>query len=366
MSITKTTRNPANPAANAANTTATATKKRLTAKQKAAIEKQTAGGIAAILNAEKQRAAQSQTQASGGKGNGNGGAKVKAAATPNGKRRKSKSDTPAPNGNEKITAQNVERIARAIAIKALKTVIDKAGGSAYAAIYNLQNGLFADCKLIDYKGEKGERVASGVISDGYDVAQTAALFLVRYIGKPLNAPVDGGKTIDKKGQPVTILRACFRAVNRYIMAQRQVAAKVDGGQTLTDYNGLFITAPRGYDVPTYTDYAMLKALITAAKLSPKEKQILSLRLSGKSRAQIVFVFSGLSVIEYAAAMDKANITPAAVAARELLKRVENTTQKQIARMIAKFSAPDFLAAAAKITPDFAEKLQRLASKRGKH
>ena len=162
-----------------------------------------------------------------------------------------------------------------IAVRALKTCYQK-GGQPF--IYALYCGLVADIT---------ENKKTGApLSDGYDIAQTASAYLCEYIGKTLQDKTTDGQT-DKDGQPVTILRACFRAVNRYIMGERQHDYKrvyVDE----IDENGatLYYEIPAEWDTPTATDYKHITAVIKALNLTSRQAQILRYRLSGKSIHQI--------------------------------------------------------------------------------
>lgn len=267
-----------------------------------------------------------------------------------------------------ITADTVNDFATIIARTALRTVLNRSGEKAFNAILALRNGLNSDCKVLtEYYKQAAAAAKSGikatVISDGYDVVQTANAFLWQFVGQPLNAPVDGGQTVDKKGNPLTIRRAAYKAVNRYIMNARQIAAKEKGLIIATDGNGNIARAPIVYALTTYHDITIVSQLITAAKLSPTQKQILKYRLSGKSRAEIAFLLSGLTVDERRAAMDKSDTSEKAKAARDILKKSENSTQKQIARMIAKFAATEYAAAAINISPLFVEKCQKIAAKK---
>lgn len=179
------------------------------------------------------------------------------------------------NPAEIITADNVQTMGERIAVRALKTCYQK-GGQPF--IYALYCGLVADIT---------ENKKAGLpLSDGYDIAQTASAFLCEYIGKTLQDTTTDGQT-DKDGQPVTILRACFRAVNRYIMGERQHDYKrvyVDD----VDENGatLYYEIPAEWDTPTATDYKHITAVIKALNLTSRQAQILRYRLSGKSIHQI--------------------------------------------------------------------------------
>lgn len=176
---------------------------------------------------------------------------------------------------EIITADNVQTMGERIAVRALKTCYQK-GGQPF--IYTLYCGLIADIT---------ENKKTGApLSDGYDIAQTASAFLCEYIGKTLQDTTADGHT-DKDGQPVSILRACFRAVNRYIMGERQHDFKrvyVDD----IDENGatLYYEIPAEWDTPTATDYKHITAVIKALNLTSRQAQILRYRLSGKSIHQI--------------------------------------------------------------------------------
>lgn len=176
---------------------------------------------------------------------------------------------------EIITAENVQTMGERIAIRALKTCYQK-GGQPF--IYSLYCGIVADITE--------NKKAGAPLSDGYDIAQTASAFLCDYIGKTLQDTTTDGQT-DKDGQPVSILRACFRAVNRYIMGERQHDFKrvyVDD----IDENGatLYYEIPAEWDTPTATDYKHITAVIKALNLTSRQAQILRYRLSGKSIHQI--------------------------------------------------------------------------------
>ena len=170
-----------------------------------------------------------------------------------------------------ITAENVQTIGERIAIRALKTCHQK-GGQPF--IYSLYCGLVADIT---------ENKKTGApLSDGYDIAQTASAYLCEYIGKGLHDKTADGQT-DKDGNPVDVLRGCFRAVNRYIIGERQREYKrvyVDE----IDENGatLYYEIPAEWDTPTATDYKHITAVIKALNLTSRQAQILRYRLRGLS------------------------------------------------------------------------------------
>ena len=176
---------------------------------------------------------------------------------------------------EIITAENVQSLGERIAVRALKTCYQK-GGQPF--IYSLYCGIVAD--ITEHKK------TGAPLSDGYDIAQTASAFLCDYIGKTLQDTTTDGQT-DKDGNPVTILRACFRAVNRYIKGERQYDFKrvyVDD----IDENGatLYYEIPAEWDTPTATDYKTVTAKIAEMGLSMNEKKFLTYRLRGYSLEKI--------------------------------------------------------------------------------
>lgn len=179
-----------------------------------------------------------------------------------------------------ITAANVQTIGERIAIRALKTCEAKSGMPFMHKLYADLIGDIAERKndsdpLSDvYNGDP--------LSDGYDVADEAIVFLVPYIGKRLSDPTADGQT-DKNGDPVSIKRACFRAVNRYIMGERQREYKrayVDD----TDENGktLYYEIPAFWDLPTFEDFRKVNEMIASLDLPVRQSQVLRYRLRGDS------------------------------------------------------------------------------------
>lgn len=171
-----------------------------------------------------------------------------------------------------ITPDNVQTIGERIAIRALKTCYQK-GGQPF--IYALYCGLIADIT---------ENKRTGApLSNGYDIAQTACAYLCEYIGKGLHDKTADGQT-DKDGNPVDVLRGCFRAVNRYIMGERQREYKRVYVDEIDEKTGatLYYEIPEFYDIPTATDYKRVADLIGQLDLPQRQKQVLRYRLRGLS------------------------------------------------------------------------------------
>lgn len=173
------------------------------------------------------------------------------------------------NANEPITWTNLQTISERIGLRALKTVYAKSGDDMIRRLYN---GLVID--ILSNENNVNEN-----LSDGYDVASTAKMFLCEYIGKTLDATADNGEK-DKDGNPVSILRACFRAVNRYIMGERQRVFKsiyIDDIE-----NEQLLIVPFQWDIDNITDYNAVNDIIKSLNLSEREKQALNVRMRGKS------------------------------------------------------------------------------------
>lgn len=201
---------------------------------------------------------------------------------------------------EIITADNVQTMGERIAVRALKTCYQK-GGQPF--IYSLYCGIVADIT---------ENKKTGApLSDGYDIAQTASAFLCDYIGKTLQDTTTDGQT-DKDGQPVSILRACFRAVNRYIMGERQREYKRAYVDEIDEKTGatLYYEIPEFWDIPTATDYKTVTAKIAEMGLSMNEKRVLTYRLRGVSLEGIARIIGA----------DKRNVTT-------YLQRIRTKAQK---------------------------------------
>ncbi len=148
-------------------------------------------------------------------------------------------------------------------------------------------GRIAATALKAYSEPEIVTVKTGApLSDGYDIAQTACAFLCAYMGKTLQDVTTDGQT-DKDGNPVTILRACFRAVNRYIMGERQHEYKRLYVDEIDEKgNALYYEIPEFWDIPTATDYKTVTAKIKALNLTARQAQILRYRLRGFSVHQI--------------------------------------------------------------------------------
>lgn len=174
--------------------------------------------------------------------------------------------------NEPISAENVKLMGEMIALQALRTV--KKFDIRIAD--KLYIGLIKD---LHHMNEVGY-----IVSDGYDVAQTAICFLYQYAGK--KASEICGK--DKRGKEVTIKLACYREVDHFINLLRNrpdrrgtVVESID----FTDYKALPMDPVNCFE-QEQTDYSKYDELVSALQLSALEVAILNCYMNGMRQAEV--------------------------------------------------------------------------------
>ena len=175
------------------------------------------------------------------------------------------------NYTEKITAGTIYQKANSIAVKALLTNYQKSGSKFTRKLY---------ISAVRY-------AKSGNITDdgngGADIVQEVALYLSHYIGRDITDADDSGAE-DANGEPITILRGAFRAVQTVITARRTTASKV---AFLEDYdNGALVRVPREWDIDSVCDLREIEEKIDSMNLSGTQLDVLRMRLQGKGCKQI--------------------------------------------------------------------------------
>lgn len=158
-----------------------------------------------------------------------------------------------------ITADNIKKIGELIALLTIRTVMCRSGKN----LYRLYDGLIKDCNksndsLVEY-------------SDGYDIAQTATLFLCEHIGKRL-----GGNYTTTRGNVISIKQACFRFTDRYLDKQftRHLAHTTAISDSVASSSITFI------DDESDNDYAAVDALVERMQLTQGEYDVLCAYMSG--------------------------------------------------------------------------------------
>lgn len=157
-----------------------------------------------------------------------------------------------------ITADNIKKIGELIALLTIRTVMCRSGKDLYC----LYDGLIKDCNksndsLVEY-------------SDGYDIAQTAMLFLCEHIGKRL-----GGNYTTTRGNVISIKQACFRFTDRYLDKQfaRHLAHTTAISDSVASSHISFI------DDESNNDYTAVDALVERMNLTQGEYDVLCAYMS---------------------------------------------------------------------------------------
>ena len=169
---------------------------------------------------------------------------------------------------EPISKDNVKLMGEMIALQALRTVKK----------YDLKIADKLYIGLIKDLHHMGE--IDYIVSDGYDVAQTAICFLYQFIGRAVHEIY--GK--DSKGKEITIKLACYREIDGELMHLRRKAEKTDYID-FTDYKALPMDPVNCFE-QEQTDYTKYDELVGALKLSELEFAILNCYMSGMVQSEV--------------------------------------------------------------------------------
>ena len=170
--------------------------------------------------------------------------------------------------SEPISAGNVKLMGEMIALQALRTVKK----------YDLKIADKLYIGLIKDLHHMGE--IDYIVSDGYDVAQTAICFLYQFIGRAVHEIY--GK--DSKGKEITIKLACYREIDGELMHLRRKAEKTDYID-FTDYKALPMDPVNCFE-QEQTDYTKYDELVGALKLSELEFAILNCYMNGMVQSEV--------------------------------------------------------------------------------
>ena len=173
---------------------------------------------------------------------------------------------------EVISAENVKLMGEMIALQALRThkkfdmkVVDKLYIGFIKDLHHMSE--------IDY-----------IVSDGYDVAQTAICFLYQYVGHSVYEIY--GK--DRKGKEITIKLACYREVDHFIRLLRNKPDRrgtVVESTDFTDYKALPMDPVNCFE-QEQTDYSKYDELVEALQLSALELAILNCYMNGMRQFEV--------------------------------------------------------------------------------
>lgn len=164
-----------------------------------------------------------------------------------------------------IAADNIKKIGELIALLTIRTVMCRSGKD----LYRLYDGLIKDCNK--------SRDSLDEYSDGYDIAQTAMLFLCENIGKRL-----GDNYTTSRGNVISIKQACFRFVDRYLNKQytRHLMHTTAMDEAATASTITFI------DDESDNDYTAVDALVERMNLTQGEYDVLCAYMSGLTYLEV--------------------------------------------------------------------------------
>ncbi len=170
--------------------------------------------------------------------------------------------------DEPISAENVKLMGEMIALQALRTV-KKFDMKVADRLYI---GLIKDLHHMDE--------IEYIVSDGYDVAQTAICFLYQFVGHTANEIY--GK--DKQGKEISIKLACYREVDGELMRLRRKAEKTDYID-FTDYKALPMDPVNCFE-QEQTNYSKYDTIVEALQLSALELAILNCYMNGMVQSEV--------------------------------------------------------------------------------
>lgn len=164
-----------------------------------------------------------------------------------------------------ITADNIKKIGELIALLTIRTVMCRSGKD----LYRLYDGLIKDCNKSNDSLDE--------YSDGYDIAQTAMLFLCEHIGKRL-----GDNYTTAHGNIISIKQACFRFTDRYLDKQftRHLAHTTVINDSVASSHITFI------EDESNNDYTAVDALIERMNLTQGEYDVLCAYMSGLTYLEV--------------------------------------------------------------------------------
>ena len=172
---------------------------------------------------------------------------------------------------EPISAENVKLMGEMIALQALRTV-KKFDMKVADRLYI---GLIKD---LHHMGE-----IDYIVSDGYDVAQTAICFLYQFAGRKVSEIY--GK--DRKGKEISIKLACYREVDHFINLLRNRPDRRGAIEYIdfANYKALPMDPVNCFE-REQTDYTKYDELIEALQLSALELAILDCYMNGMKQAEV--------------------------------------------------------------------------------
>ena len=170
---------------------------------------------------------------------------------------------------EATSDENVKLMGEMLALQALRT----------AKKYDWQ---VADClyigliKDLHHMGEMDY-----IVSDGYDIAQTASCFLCAFKGRKVTE-IWG---TDRFGKEITIKLACYRELDSELTRRRRKMVRTDYID-FSDYKALPADPVNCFE-PESADYDKYDELVETLQLSDLEMDILNCYMSGMQQSEVM-------------------------------------------------------------------------------
>ena len=171
--------------------------------------------------------------------------------------------------DEPISNENVKLMGEMIALQTLRT----AKKYDWQVADRFYLGLIKD---LHHMGE-----IDYIVSDGYDIAQTAICFLCQFMGRKVSDIY--GK--DRKGIEISIKLACYRELDHVLKCHRRKAQKTDSID-FTDYKALPMDPVNCFE-QEQTEYSKADAILDAMHLTEMELAVLDCVLRGMVRSKII-------------------------------------------------------------------------------
>ncbi len=179
-----------------------------------------------------------------------------------------------------INAQTCTELSLRVPYKALATVYAKSG---LKFIYELQLGLWAGYKLFQSLTDgRGDATVGSIYQDGFDLFQECYAFLWQHQGHSIEDTID----TDRKGNPVSILKACFKYLNKHIHSEGQTVYKT------VSFEGKFsarelVLIPEWDTEITYGDLPEIGEIIQSLGLNDRQRQVVSAKFATEGSTAMV-------------------------------------------------------------------------------